>query len=191
MNAFETAKSKFLSSLSTQEAATLGTPHTAEDVLTEVRNAEENHRKKSTTRRYTKKIEPFLKGVEQYGKAIDVFVNVYPEVLSLIWGSVRLTLQVRGNNSWDFLLYQSRIDILMLTHLKKLAIEFIDFYEKLVDMFRRLGKSLGRFEIYARLYPTSERLKESLVDAYEKFLDLCLKSKSVFAEKSPKRLKCK
>jgi hypothetical protein len=81
--------------------------------------------------------------------------------------------------------------ILMLTRLKKLAIEFIDFFEKLVDMFRRLGKSLGRFEIYARLYPTSERLKESLIEAYEKFLDLCLKSKSVFAEKSSKRLKCK
>jgi hypothetical protein len=78
----------------------------------------------------------------------------------------------------------------MLTRFKKLAIEFIDFFEKLVDMFRRLGKSLGRFEIYARLYPASERLKGSLVDAYEKFLSLCLMSKSVLAEKSSKRLKC-
>jgi hypothetical protein len=95
MDAFETAKNNFLSSLSAQEAATLGTPHTAEDVLGEVRKAEENHRSKSITRRYTKKIEPFLKGVEQYGKAIDVFVNVYPEVLSLIWGSARLILHVR------------------------------------------------------------------------------------------------
>jgi nitrate/nitrite-specific signal transduction histidine kinase len=95
MDAFETAKNNFLSSLNAQEAATLGTPHTAEDVLSEVRNAEENHRNKSIPRRYTKKIEPFLKGVEQYGKAIDVFVNVYPEVLSLIWGSARLILHVR------------------------------------------------------------------------------------------------
>jgi hypothetical protein len=98
MDAFETAKNKFISSLSAQEVATLGTLHTAEDVLTEVRNAEENHRIKSSTRRYTKKIKPFLKGVEQYGKALDVFVNVYPEVLSLIWGSVRLILHVRGND---------------------------------------------------------------------------------------------
>jgi len=98
MDAFETAKSRFLSSLSAQEAATLGTPHTAEDVLSEVRNAEENHRKKSTTRRYAKNIEPFLRGIEQYGKAMDVFVNVYPEVLSLIWGSVRLILHVCDNN---------------------------------------------------------------------------------------------
>jgi hypothetical protein len=78
----------------------------------------------------------------------------------------------------------------MLTRLKKLAIEFIDFFDKLVDMFRQLGKSLGRFEIYAQLYPKSERLKGSLVDAYEKFLSLCLMSKSVFADKSSKRLKC-
>ena len=83
------------------------------------------------------------------------------------------------------------MDILILTYFKKLAIELTDFFEKLVDMFRRLGKSLGRFEIYARLYPTSERLKQSLVDAYEKFLTLCLMSKSLFAEKSSKRLKCK
>ena len=98
MDAFETAKSRFLSSLSAQEAATLGTPHTAEDVLTEVRNAEENHRKKSTTRRYAKNIEPFLRGIEQYGKAMDVFVNVYPEVLSLILGSVRRILHVCENS---------------------------------------------------------------------------------------------
>jgi hypothetical protein len=98
MDAFETAKRKFLSSLSAQEAATLGTLNTAQDVLTEVRNAEENHRSRSSTRRYTKKIEPFLKGVEQYGKAIDVFVNAYPTILSLIWGSVRLILHVRSDN---------------------------------------------------------------------------------------------
>jgi hypothetical protein len=98
MDAFETAKNKFISSLSAQEAATLGTLHTAEDVLGEVRKAEENHRSKSSTRRYTKKIEPFLKGVEQYGKAIDVFVNVYPEALSVIWGSARLILHVCDNN---------------------------------------------------------------------------------------------
>lgn len=52
MDAFETAKNKLISSLSAQEAATLGTLHTAEDVLGEVRKAEENHRSKSSTRRF-------------------------------------------------------------------------------------------------------------------------------------------
>lgn len=78
-----------------------------------------------------------------------------------------------------------------MTYVCKLAIEFIDFFEKIVDMFRRLGKSLGRFEIYARLYPSSSRLKFSLVNAYEKYLGLCLMCKTVFAEKTTRRVKCK
>jgi len=78
----------------------------------------------------------------------------------------------------------------MLIRALEAAIEYIDFFERLTDMFRRLGKSLGRFGIYARLYPDSDRLRLALIVAYEKFLQLCLQSKSLFKETQAKRLKC-
>lgn len=100
MEAFETAKRAFLSTLGPGDAAALEALSTSEDVLFEVRKAEQEHGIKSATRRYMKKIESFVKGVEQYGKAIDVFANAKPEVLSLIWGTARLILHVCETLSW-------------------------------------------------------------------------------------------
>ncbi|KAH8790716.1 ankyrin repeat-containing domain protein [Hyaloscypha finlandica] len=165
MDAFVEARQSFIASLSADDLALLGNSCTAEDVLAEVRKAEEEHRDRSKSRKYVKGIEPFVRGAEQYGKAVDVFIhiNTKPEILALILGAAKLVLQLAG--------------------------DFIDFFERIVDMFRRLGKSLGRFEIYARLYPTSERLKSALVEAYGKFLGICLLCKGVFKEKSAKRMK--
>jgi hypothetical protein len=167
MDAFAEARRSFIASLSADDLALLGNSCTAEDVLAEVRKAEEEHRDRSKSRKYVKGIEPFVRGAEQYGKAVDVFIhiNTKPEILALILGAAKLVLQLAG--------------------------DFIDFFERIVDMFRRLGKSLGRFEIYARLYPTSERLKPALVEGYGKFLGICLLCKGVFKEKGAKRMKCK
>jgi hypothetical protein len=58
-------------------------------------------------------------------------------------------------------------------------------------MLRQLGKRLGMFEIYARLYPASRRLKESLVDAYVAFLGFCLETKTILNDAKCKRSSCK
>ncbi|KAK5045237.1 hypothetical protein LTR84_009343 [Exophiala bonariae] len=136
MDAFDAAQKSFLSSLGSEDVTTLNSHNTAEDVLAEVEKAEEEHRGKCNTRNYMKNIENFVKRVEQYGKVLDVYMNAKPEVLSLIWGTARL-----------------------------LALDYLEFYENLLDMFRQLGKTLGRFGIYARLYPRSDRLKSSLIAA--------------------------
>ena len=65
-----------------------------ETVLSEVTALEEQHRNQSTTRKLLQKIDPFIRGIEQYQKAIDVLVNAKPEILSLIWGSARIILHV-------------------------------------------------------------------------------------------------
>ena len=41
-------------------------------------------------------------------------------------------------------------------------------------MLVRIGRHLGTFEAYSRLYPHSERLKDSLLVSYEAFLRFCL-----------------
>jgi hypothetical protein len=69
--------------------------------------------------------------------------------------------------------------------------DFLDLFEKMVEMLRQLGRRMGMFEIYARLYPTSERLRESLVDAYVTFLDFCQETKAILTDTKSKKLLCK
>jgi hypothetical protein len=58
-------------------------------------------------------------------------------------------------------------------------------------MFRRLGKSLGRFEIYACLYHSSHCLRIALVETYDKLLRFCLNPKKVFVDCQSKKLQCR
>ena len=53
-------------------------------------------------------------------------------------------------------------------------------------MLSRVGKLLGMFEIYAKLYPSSQRLKERIVDAYASFLECCLQVKLLLYEAKPR-----
>ncbi|KAF8533501.1 hypothetical protein BDD12DRAFT_946276 [Trichophaea hybrida] len=41
------------------------------------------------------KIRPYLDGLNRYGDVIAVFVSVKPDILGLIWGPIKLLLQVR------------------------------------------------------------------------------------------------
>ena len=56
-------------------------------------------------------------------------------------------------------------------------------------MLHQMGRELESFETYARLYPKSQRLKSSLVDAYEAFLAFCLATKKLLS-KDLKSSKC-
>ena len=72
-----------------------------EAILYDASAAEKIHRATSTTREVVKKIQPFIKAVEQYGAALDVYANIYPLVMSSLWGSVRIVLQVRTLSCLD------------------------------------------------------------------------------------------
>ena len=60
---------------------------------------------------------------------------------------------------------------------------------QLVDMLGRIGRHLGTFEAYSRLYPQSERLKISLLASYEAFLSFCLTCRGMLNEAHSDRSK--
>ena len=72
-----------------------------EAILYDASAVEKTHRATSTTREVVKKLQPFIEAVEQYGAALDVYSNIYPLVMSPIWGSVRIVFQVRILRSLD------------------------------------------------------------------------------------------
>ena len=85
-----------MAKLGPQDSAFLQQAISPESVLAEVRALEEKHRSESKSRNLMKKIDPFIRGIEQYGKAFDVIANSKPEVLGPLWGGARIVLHVGG-----------------------------------------------------------------------------------------------
>ena len=94
MDLFEDARISFVSALSANEKRLVDSATDPESLLEEVGNLERKHQDESTTRKLIQRINPFIRGVEQYGKAFDVISNAKPEVLSLLWGGARIILHV-------------------------------------------------------------------------------------------------
>ena len=94
MDPFETARRSFLSKLDSNEKLVIDATEPA-SLLSDVKSLEKTHNDKNLTRRLLQKANPMLRGLEQYGKALDVITNAKPEVLSLLWGGIRIILNVR------------------------------------------------------------------------------------------------
>lgn len=65
-----------------------------ENLLADVQNAEKQHKSKSTSRKISVALKPFIAGIEQYASAFDVIANCSTEILSPLWGSFRIVLVV-------------------------------------------------------------------------------------------------
>ncbi|KAL9118913.1 MAG: hypothetical protein Q9187_004535 [Circinaria calcarea] len=112
------------------------------------------HQAQSTTRRLGTKLQPLVAAIDQYGKALDVYANVSSLVLVPLWGSLRVVLH--------------------------LASEFHKYFERLVDMFVRIGDVLPQFRVYEKLFASHERLVQALSKVYVDILEFCTDAKAVF-----------
>ncbi|KAL8738317.1 MAG: hypothetical protein Q9181_000860 [Wetmoreana brouardii] len=81
MNAFDTARQDFLANLGPDERSLLASGARPEDVLADIRRLDEQHQKQSILRRIMRKLEPSIRGFEQYASAMDVLINAKPEGL--------------------------------------------------------------------------------------------------------------
>ena len=94
-DAWTRAKDRFIGDLSEDEKK-LYHQATPEAILYEVSAIDKRHQDGSRSRKVLEKMQGFVNGVEQYGKALDVYANTYPLVMSPLWGSFRVILIVRG-----------------------------------------------------------------------------------------------
>lgn len=83
----------FFESLSDDERALFQVTKVATELVSEVTEADRRHMDKSELRARAEKALPFIAGIEQYGKCMDVFANS-SDVLSPIWGGIRVILHV-------------------------------------------------------------------------------------------------
>ena len=93
MEPFEIARQSFLSCLNAEEKAALDVSDPAV-ILDDVKSLEQQHHDNNVTRKLLEKASPLIRGLEHYGKALDVIANAKPGILSLLWGGIRIVLHV-------------------------------------------------------------------------------------------------
>ena len=65
-----------------------------EEILYDASAAEKRHGASSKSRALSRKLEPLVSAIDQYGQALDVYANACPLALSPLWGSIRVVLHV-------------------------------------------------------------------------------------------------
>ncbi|KAF4452091.1 NACHT domain protein [Fusarium austroafricanum] len=96
--------------------------------------------------RHLAKIKPFLDRLSEYASVIEVFVQVKPDILALIWGPIKIILQ-----------WSSQISSVL---------------DKVADVLERIGYALPQFARLAQTFNTSDVVKSALTLYYEDILDL-------------------
>src|SRR5690348_12300594 len=96
--------------------------------------------------RHLSKIGPFLERLRGYTAAIDTFVQVKPDILALIWGPIKLLLQMTS------ILKQS--------------------LDELVKTIADVGDLLPEFEESMKLFGHNEQIKDVLALFFQDILDI-------------------
>ena len=154
-------------------------------LLDDAITAEKSHGTESTTRKVTAKLQPFIAAIEQYSDAVNVYSSTYSLALGPIWGSIKVLLHVRNPAFLVcFALYDTDGDPGQIAH------EFGKYFDKLVEMFARIGDVLPRFRTYERLFSNHESLIQALSMAYLDIITFCTNAKAVFRRGQRSSSKC-
>lgn len=158
--AFEQAKSKFLVELQDDKLYQEILQTTTADQVYDATDAIQKEQGAKEHLRHLQKISPYLDCLSQYAAVIEVFAQVKPDIIALIWGPIKLLLQWTSvmRNSWDAITKTieeisgllpefKRVTALFDQHtmLKEVLVLFfqdmLDFYLVCIKFFRLPRKS--------------------------------------------------
>ncbi|KAI8951873.1 WD40 repeat-like protein [Xylaria longipes] len=125
---------------------------TLDDVRGICRNIQDAHGREGKLR-HMRRLAPFIEAMEQFGKVIEVFTNVN-DVVCFIWGPIK------------FLLCIAR------TH--------IDSFDKLLDMYDKIGNAIPGLQRYQAAFEKHPPLATVLEDYYSDILEFHQAALSVF-----------
>ncbi|KAI2621405.1 hypothetical protein GGS26DRAFT_262370 [Hypomontagnella submonticulosa] len=143
-DAFKSAKDDFKRSLKNPALYDFSRISTIDDVLEEATKIEKQQAKTKTLRGLTR-IRPFINGLKEYSAVVEVFVQAKPDVLSLIWGPLKLILQA--------------------------SCSVISAFEKVVKVIADLGITLPSFKVYAQLFQSNHEIRRALCLFYADIMD--------------------
>ncbi|KAH0360412.1 hypothetical protein KCU65_g9409, partial [Aureobasidium melanogenum] len=112
---------------------------------------QENAKRK--TRCVAARISPLLESIQQFSGIVETFVSSNPHIAALVWGSVKLVLQIASN--------------------------FTIYFDKLSALLMTIGKRCPKFQEYQVLYRNSTDLQKALCDFYSVVVRCCEKAVTV------------
>jgi hypothetical protein len=146
--AFENAVRDFKTSLNNDALYTKILETTSIDQVYDATDKLQKEQAKNGHLRHLSKIEPYLERLRDYSSVIEVFLQVKPDILGLIWGPIKLLLQ------WASTLKQS--------------------YDAIINTTADIGVLLPEFQAVTKLFGQNQQIKDVLVLFFKDILDFYL-----------------
>ncbi|KAH6629410.1 hypothetical protein C7974DRAFT_185964 [Boeremia exigua] len=150
---WERAQKRFLDGLSDGERH-LYEDASLENIFYDASAEQKRFARGSRASRLLDLLSPIIESIEDYGKAMDVFVNTAPLVLSPLWGSIRVLIHIAG--------------------------EAAKFQEQLIEMLSEIGEELPRYCVLQKVYSNHEALLVAISSVYLEVLQFCVATKEFF-----------
>ncbi|KAK0635997.1 hypothetical protein B0T17DRAFT_517828 [Bombardia bombarda] len=156
-DAYRDARQEFLLSVPRQYHQDFANFGTIDHVYTEIRDIQ-RQQAKTKTLVALKRIEPYLNGLKDYFGVIDTFSQVQPEIICLIWGPLKLILQLASSATTAF--------------------------KKLVVLLEDVSHTLPHFKKYAEsgIFDNNDQVKGVMCLFYRDILDLHLEMFKFFSK---------
>jgi hypothetical protein len=156
---FERVRLDFLGRVKKEHTEELRKYQTIDELYSAMHDIQQKQAK-SKTLVALRRIEPYLQGLQQYNSVLDTFCQVKPEVMGLVWGGLRLILQ--------------------------LANSLVAAFKKLVEVLAEIGQVLPRFQKYMEsgIFDRNDQVKGMMVVFYGDILDLHLHMLRLFQHKT-------
>lgn len=107
-----------------------------------------------------------LQSVQEFSGIADTFVSAHPEIAALVLGSLKVTILVLP----AIIIYSD------VTNASKALNNIVSFFDKLSEVFLRLGSCCPRFTQYQFLFTDSVRLQNALCAFYATIVNFCTKA---------------
>ncbi|KAL2818731.1 hypothetical protein BDW59DRAFT_165392 [Aspergillus cavernicola] len=147
-NAFQAAMSEFKTNLNNYSIYTKILSVTSIDEVYSLTDRLQAEQGRKGHLRHLSKIEPFLNRLREYAGVVEVFMQVQPDILALIWGPIKLLLQ------WSSVLTQS--------------------FDAIVNTMADIGTLLPEFKEVTVLFSQNTRIYEVLVLFFKDLMDIYL-----------------
>ncbi|KAI2471029.1 hypothetical protein F4781DRAFT_388511 [Annulohypoxylon bovei var. microspora] len=142
--AFKSAKEDFKRSLKNPALYDFSKITSIDDVLDEAKKIE-RQQAQTRTLRGLKRVQPLINGLKEYSAIIEVFAQVKPDIMSLIWGPLKFILQASSSA--------------------------ISAFEKVVKVIADVGMTLPSFKAYTQLFQSSHEIRRALCLFFADILD--------------------
>ncbi|KAF5697667.1 NACHT domain-containing protein [Fusarium globosum] len=151
---FEKAKADFLNAIKDQKLRIQLQKATTIDDIWDYTDQLQKDQGSNKRLRGMKRIGPYIERLQEYAGVIEVFVQAKPDILALIWGPIKLLLQVSSN--------------------------LVASFDAILGVMKNMGSILPRFNEFVPLFKNNERMKYVLGLFFQDILDFYLVSLKFF-----------